>query len=229
MPHTSERLDLYGVVHKGLRAAMAQTLVEAGRVDTSDADDTARVLQAVRHLVTLCRVHLEHEDTFVHAAMEARRPGSAATTLADHAEHLRAFVDIEAAASAVETRAGAQRAAAMQRLYAQLGHFVGENYTHMQVEETHNNGVLWSAYSDEELLALKLQLIASIPPEVNMAFLRWMAPSASPAERAELFLGARAGMPPAAFDAALTMVKNHLTARDWFKLQVALGPLPIAA
>jgi len=229
MHHTTDRVDLYLAVHKGLRACMAHTLVEAGRVDTDDADDTARTLQAVRHLVTLCRSHLEHEDEFVHAAMEARRPGSAAATLADHAAHTRAFADIEEAISAVESSAGAERVTAMQRLYALLAYFVGENYTHMHVEEMHNNAVLWSAYSDEELLSLKRRLLAAIPPEINMAVLRWMAPSLSPAQRAELFLGARSGMPPAAFDAALAMVKNHIGARDWFKLQVALGPLPAAA
>ncbi len=229
MQHTTDRFDIYLAVHKGMRACMAQTLLEVGSADPTDADDTARVLQGVRYLVHLCRTHLEHEDTFVHAAMEARRPGSAATTLADHSDHLHAFDDLEAAALAVEAANGAQRAAAMRRLYALLGHFVADNYAHMHVEETQNNTVLWAAYSDAELIALKDRLVAAIPPQDNMAFLRWMAPSLSPAERAQLFIGARPGMPKPAFEAALALVKQHLGARDWFKLQQALDPLPAAA
>jgi hypothetical protein len=223
------RVDLYAAVHKGLRACMAHVLVEAGRMDTADAEDTARALELVRHLLLLCHSHLEHEDTFVHGAMEARRPGSAAATLGDHAGHKQAFVDIENALRAVEDADDFTRPFAARRLYTLLARFVADNYEHMHVEETHNNAVLWAEYSDAELLGIKGRLLMAIPPDVHMAVLRWMAPSLSPAERAELFVNARPTMPPAAFDAVLAMVKKHLNARDWFKLQLALAPVANAA
>src|SRR5215470_9585026 len=109
MDNASTRLNLYAGVHKGLRACMAHVLVETGRMDTTDNEDTVRALAAVRHLLVLCRSHLEHEDTFVHAAMQARRPGSAATTLGDHEEHKRAIAEIENAAAAVEDSVGLAR------------------------------------------------------------------------------------------------------------------------
>jgi hypothetical protein len=223
------RVDLYAAVHKGLRACMAQVLVETGRMDTTDAEDSARTLEAVRHLLALCQTHLEHEDTFVHTAMQARRPDSAAITLEDHEHHKQALVAIEQAVRAVEDASDTARVTAAQHLYALLARFVADNYAHMHIEETQNNAVLWAEYSDAELLAIKARLLAAIPPAMNLAFLRWMAPSLSPAERATLFLGARPALPPTAFDAALAMVRNHLTARDWFKLQLALAPLPAAA
>lgn len=229
MNQESPRIDLYAAVHKGLRACMAHVLVETGRMDTTDDDDTAHVLESVRHLLMLCRTHLEHEDTFVHGAMEARRPGSAATTLGDHEHHKWSFTEIENAARTVEESAGEARRLAARRLYALLARFVAENYEHMHVEETQNNAVLWAEYTDAELLGIKGRLILAIPPEANMAFLRWMAPSLSPFERAELLVNARRGMPAVAFDAGLAMIKNHVTARDWFKLQVALAPVAHAA
>ncbi|HTT09679.1 MAG TPA: hemerythrin domain-containing protein [Burkholderiaceae bacterium] len=229
MNEKNTRHDIYAAVHKGLRACMAHVLVEAGRMDTTDADDTAQALGSMRHLLLLCRTHLEHEDRFVHAAMEARCPGSAATTRGDHEHHVRSIVQLESAARAVEDSAGEARRSAARALYTLLSRFVAENYEHMHVEETRNNIVLWAEYTDAELIALKGRLIAAIPPEVNMAFMRWMAPSLSPLERAELLGNARQGMPAAAFDAALAMIKNHLSTRDWFKLQVALAPLAHAA
>src|SRR5215467_2411959 len=98
MNNASIRLNLYAGVHKGLRACMAHVLVETGRMDTTDNEDMTRALAAVRHLLVLCRSHLEHEDTFVHAAMQARRPGSAATTLGDHEHHKWAIMQVEIAA-----------------------------------------------------------------------------------------------------------------------------------
>jgi hypothetical protein len=229
MNNGTARLNMYSGVHKGLRACMAHVLVETGKMDTTDNEDTARALEAVRNLLMLCRSHLEHEDTFVHAAMQARRPGSAATTLGDHEHHKWSFVQIENAAHVVEDSLGAARRGAAQHLYQLLARFVAENFEHMHVEETQNNEVLWAEYTDAELAAIKGRLLAAIPPEVNGAFMRWIAPSLSPAERAELFVGARAGMPPAAFEAGLAMIKSHLSAREWFKLQVALAPVQNAA
>lgn len=229
MHQGTERVDLYRIVHKGLRAALAHTLVEAGKIDTTDLDDTARVLEGVRTLVEMCRTHLELEDTFIHGAMLARRPGSESQTLGDHAHHKEDFVEIESAVRAIEDSLGAARIQAARRLYARLAVFVADNYTHMQVEETHNNAVLQAEFTDAELLGIKGRLLASIAPETNLRFLRWMAPSVSPAERAELLLGARPAMPPAAFEAGVALVKEHLNARDRFKLQLALTPLPAAA
>ena len=223
------RVDLYAGVHKGLRACMAHVLTATGRMDTTDAEETARTLDEVRYLIALCATHLKHEDTFVHSAMQARRPGSAATTLGDHEHHHQAFVDLETAVRAVENTSGAACAAMARELYSLLARFVADNYAHMHVEETHNNAVLWAEYTDAELLAIKGRIIAAIPPEKNLAFLRWMVPAMTPAERAELFIGARATMPPPAFEAGLAVVKNHLTARDWFKLQHVLQPLAAAA
>src|SRR5262245_66305487 len=77
MNQPNRRVDLYTAVHKGLRACMAHVLVEAGRMDTADAEDTERALELVRDLLLLCRAHLEHEDTFLHGAMEARQIGRA--------------------------------------------------------------------------------------------------------------------------------------------------------
>jgi hypothetical protein len=68
----------------------------------------------------LCRTRLEHEDTFVHGAMLARRPGSAATRLGDHEHHQWAFVEIENTACAVAESVGAARRTAAQKLYALL-------------------------------------------------------------------------------------------------------------
>jgi hypothetical protein len=229
MTDTSRRFDIYRLAHKGLRACLAHALAATGRLDTLDAEDTAAALAHVRTLVTLCRVHLEHEETYLHAAMQARRPGSAAETARDHAHHRKDFVLLQRAALDVEAALGAQRAAAAHRLYRLLAQFVADNLAHMEVEESHNNTVLWAEYSDAELLELQQRLAASIAPDLKIEFMRWMIPAMAPAERAELLAGMRAGMSADGFDALLVSIKPHLTARDWFKLQLALGSMARAA
>ena len=60
--------------------------------------------------------------------------------------------------------------------------------------------------------------------------MRWMIPAVSPAERAGMLLGMRAGMPPPLFDGILALTRSLISARDMQKLETALAaPQPIAA
>jgi hypothetical protein len=219
------RPDLYRFVHKGLRAFLSDALNRCGRMDASDDSDVAETLAQVRSLVEVCHAHLDKEEEYLHPALEARRPGSARVTQGDHASHLQAFADIEANVRAVEQATGPERAAAALRLYHHLALFVAENLEHMHVEEIENNAVLWTAYSDDELLALQKELVGSIPPAEMVVFMRWMIPAMAPVERAMLLTGIKQTAPVEVFSKTVNSLKVHLTERDWNKLMAALAGL----
>jgi len=219
----TRRHDIYLFIHKGLRSFMGEALAAAGRMDPEDAGETARVLAQVRGLLEICRSHLNKENEYVHPAMEARRPGSCARTVRDHAGHERAFGAIEADVRAVESASDAARAAAVAKLYRQLAVFVAENFAHMEIEEAENNAVLWDTHTDAELMAIEQAIVASIPPQQKAVMLRWMAPALTPCERARLFTGLKRAVPEQAFTGMLTLVKPHLGDRDWSKLMAALS------
>jgi len=228
-PAAMPRYDMYRLIHKGLRALMADTLTALGSLDCDDPIELADVLGRVRGLLDFCRSHLAHEDGFVHPAMEAREPGSAGEALSDHAEHEREIAGLEAAVAAVEAAPGGERAAAAHALYRGLAVFVGENLVHMDHEESHNNAVLWRRYRDDELVAIEQAIVASQPPEEQMVTIRWIVAAASPAERAG-FLGAiRDAAPPEVFGAILDMVQAHLRPADRAKLARALSRPALAA
>ena len=220
-----QRFDLYSPIHKGIRAFMASTLEAAGRMDWTDAQDVATNLQEVRSLLGFLRSHLHHENQFLHPALEARRPGSACRTAAEHVDHGRALEALEAAILAVERAAGAARAQAAQQLYRELALLVADNIEHMQVEETENNAALWAAYSDAELVALHEALLATISPAEMSVAMRWMVPAMAPAERAGLLAEIQAKLPAEAFAGLLAALQPHLSAREWAKLTAAIGPV----
>jgi hypothetical protein len=218
------RHDIYAQIHKGLRSFMADTLCRIGRIDPLDELELAESAAQLRGLLALCRGHLEHENEFLHAAMEARRPGSAALAAQDHVHHLRSIEALEADLSALERAEGGARAAAALELYRSLALFVAENLQHMHHEETAHNSVLWDAYSDAELEAIEGALVASIAPDEMAAVARWMLPAMTAPDRAAKLAVMRPAMPPQAFAGILAMLKAHLSERDWYKLGAALGP-----
>jgi hypothetical protein len=212
------RQDIYASIHKGLRAFMAHTLVRVGRLDPHDATEVAEVGEEVGALMDICAAHLQHENQVIHAAMEARRPGSAAEAAADHVEHERSIARVRELAAGI---AGSDEAA--DALYHALGVFVAHNFEHMEHEEAAHNAVLWATHSDEEIGALHERILASIPPAEMQLALRWMLPHMNPAERAGMLRDMRRTAPPQVLDGVLGLVRPLLGGRDWRKLSLALG------
>jgi len=217
------RFDMYTGIHKALRALMVDTLLAVGRVDTDDERDTMQTSQRVFELLEMCASHLQHENTFVHAAMETRVPGSSATAAHEHTEHQRDIAHLTGLAGALLQAAKPRRPAAALALYRALALFVAGNLAHMQVEETEHNAVLWAHFSDAELVGIHDALLASIPPDEMLFTLRWMVPFLNPAERGAMLANMQAHAPAPAFQAALDTVVPHLTAAERGKLAIHLG------
>lgn len=223
------RHDIYAAIHKGLRMLMGDTLVLLGQADASDAASVERALARVVTLLDTCAAHLEHENDFVHAAIAARSTSWDGQTAEDHVHHVTHIRMLRTLVEAVETAPAGQRTAALTRLYRELALFVADNYTHMAVEESENNRLLWALYTDEEILGIEHALVASLSPEDAMASLRIMLLAATPADRAATLHGMRLHAPEPVFDATLDMIRPLLAPLDRQKLAFALDDLARAA
>jgi len=224
-PDAPARLDLYRFVHKGLRAFLHDVLLHVGRMDVDDEAEVKGALAQVRDLLTICRIHLQEENHFIHTALEARRAGAATRVASDHASHEQSFEELELDARAVEDSQSTARAVAATRLYRHLALFVADNFEHMHVEETELNEALWATHSDAELRSIQQALVADIAPEHMTVFQRWMLPAMTPAERAVLLSGIKQHTPGHVFSGILANLKPHLAERDWNKLMAALAGL----
>ena len=222
------RVDMYGGIHKALRALMADTLLAVGRMDAEDDLDLAQVTERVLALLDSCASHLKHENEFVHAAIEARAPGASERIAHEHEEHEKHIASLADAVAALRGCAAEQRATSALELYRALSLFIAENYQHMHIEEPAHNAVLWARYTDAELLEIHDRLVATIPPEQMRGIARWMIPFMNPAERAGVLGGMKQHAPAPAFQAVLDTVRPHLTEREWAKLARALD-LPAVA
>ena len=221
------RADLYGPIHKALRAWMAHTLQRVGTMDVHDAEERVQVLDGVADLLQMLRNHLAHENDFLHTAIEARRPGGARHTADDHLVHGDAIANLEDEVAALRVAHDTHGALLAARLYRHLAAFVGENLVHMQIEETQNNATLWALYSDAELGALHDRLVASIPPAEMAQVMRWMAVALSVQELAGMFGDMQTKAPPPAFEAMLDVARAQLDDRRWAQLARALGRPPV--
>ncbi|WP_374384407.1 hypothetical protein [Dongia sp.] len=218
-----QRHEIYHLVHKGLRAAMSDALVRLGRVDNANSENVALVCSAVEDLLGLCREHLEHENAFLHTAMEKAVPGSSRCCADDHAHHVKSIADLGERLREARAATPLARERALKVLYRLLATFVAENFAHMEIEESSNTALLQKHYGDAELLAIEHQIHAHIKPERMMIWLRWILPHVSRQQRAVMMRGMQAGMPAELFGGVLEMVKPYLTDAERVALAVDLA------
>lgn len=222
---------MYGFIHKALRNFLGDTLLQLGRLDVADAAEVDATLAQTRELLALCRTHLEHENRFVHPALEACEPGSASRIAGEHVHHeddIALLLDQVETIQATRGDAAACEAAAA-RLYRHMAVFVGDNLVHMDYEEREHNATLWAHYSDAQLHAIEGAIVAALTPATSALSMRWMLPSLSHPERVRLLQGLRANAPAPVFGGALTTARERLGARDWDKLSASVEPESAAA
>ena len=104
---------------------------------------------------------------------------------------------MELRALAGQARGGGR--AAWDNLYRRFALFVAKDLIHMDGEETRLMPVLQEVFSDEDLHAIEGRIVARIPPEVMVRFLRAMLAAIPEPERRAMLDGMGAGMPGPAF------------------------------
>lgn len=219
----SRRLDLYNSIHKALRAWMGHTLTRVGQMDPTDAEECRTVVAEVNELMGAMLEHLQTENTWIHPAILKHHPDALVEIQADHAGHERSIEHLRGLAASVASSPASETGAAAEQLYAALAVFVGENMEHLHVEETHNNQLLWQAYSDAELLEIHRAILGDASPVKMTQVLRWMIPAITAPARAQMLAEMQAGMPAQGFDGFMALAHARLNSVNWTKLTVALN------
>lgn len=211
------RWDLYGPIHKGLRHAHAQMSTRLGRADYTG--DVRPLIADLRAHLALAAKHLGHEEAFIHTLLEASAPAALQTLDEEHRRHRDRFEALGALIDRLETAAPAERERRGRMLYLAFTAFVAEDLEHMRREETETWPLLCAQFSDAELIALEMRIVASLAPEDNIAFMRIMLPAMNPSERIGLLRGMKAGAPPEAYAAVIELAaRPTLPVEDFAEL-----------
>lgn len=219
----TQRFDIYRQIHKALRAYLTDTLLTIGRMDLASSSDLHAGLTQLRELLDFCEKHLQHENEFIHPALQARRPGSADSMYAHHQHHEQMIEELRAGVDQLLAVHHHEREQYGAQLYRKLALFVADNLAHMHDEETLNNRILWECYSDAEIHAIHDAILQVIPPQENAMVMQWMLPSLNHQERHELLSGMRREAPQPVFEGTLEIARQHLPRSEWNKLQFALA------
>src|SRR5690606_24877809 len=128
------RYNLYATIHKGLRRAQGQLMARLGAIDPASEADVAGLIQDLRLMVSMGRMHLKHEDLHIHTEVEKRSVGATKRLADDHDDHERDFQELEGMLAAIEATAPEQRSPMLRALYLRYTKFQAHDFEHM-IEE----------------------------------------------------------------------------------------------
>lgn len=220
------RVRPYRYIHKALRTLMFHTLQQVATLDALEAAQRATLVAAVDELLQVCSEHLGHENRFFHTALRERAPRAVLPFDDDHQGHELSIALLREQLARVAEGGPTVRGAAYA-LYLTLTRFVGENLEHMADEETRLTQALWQHFGDAEIEAIENALRATFTPQKNAYYARWMARGLDDVELAALAAGAKAAMPPEAFDGLAALLMAELPAPRQARLARALGLPPV--
>lgn len=218
------RYNFYTKIHKGLRVAQSQLLMRLGSCDFATGEPTATLLNDLKFHLEIASAHLHHEDSFIHTALEARKPGASRQLAHQHDHHAKSFEALFNLIHATEQADGADRSALGHRLYLRFGTYFADDLLHMLEEETVVMPVLHSLFTDAELMDIENQLVAAIPQEKMGHYLKLMAQGINRDERAELFGGVKQAVPSEVFGGILEgIVAPNVSPSDYADLRQRLS------
>ena len=205
----ADRHDPYGMVHKGIRAAHMRCLVAIGAVEAGNEAEIGRLVTELADHLAMCNTHLEDENTVLHTALDARRPGASAHAAEDHDDHRQSFRELEGLIERLASAAPPHRPAILASLYRRFGRFVANDLLHMEHEEHELLPELHAAFSDEELQELEGRIVAAISPEHMVLFMDAILSALPPADSAALLDAMRSAVPPEAYAAMMRAIEHR--------------------
>jgi len=219
----SVTFDLYRNIHKGIRAGLFSVTQAAGQVDPHDADAVRDVAERWAGMVELLVGHAEHEDEFVQPTIERLAPAYASEIAEAHPRLEAQMAELEVLADRAVDACPEQARLLTHRLYLGVASFTAEYLQHQEFEEFEVMVMLSQHLSFEELLAIDMAIVSSIPPEQMAKTAAYMLPAMNIEDQTELFLGARAGVPPEVFQGMVALAQSVLEPARYELLARRLG------
>jgi hypothetical protein len=206
-----------------VRHILFDTSHKVGLADFGDDADVTEVLEGVDKMISMLHEHRKNEDTYVHPQAEARIPGITAKFVADHEEDIALSDEVQSIVDQIRSTNGAERAALGIKLHERLNDYIGIYLGHLYREETTMQQALWGKFTDEELLAIDMEIVANVPPPMMAEFLPVMCSTYTPDEIAPILGSIKENAPAEFAEFAMKSAEHNLPPRSWAKVKAMLG------
>ena len=221
---TMNRMKPYDVPHKGLRNALSQLSLLAGKTDHSSPKEIKDLHDLGIDAFKILSIHAADEDEVTLTELETRCPGCSDHDKEDHKKIHLAQEKLENLLSQLyeDSRANTDVSEACQEFYLALSEFHGIYLEHTAEEERITQPLLWKHFTDDELAQHRGKIMKKNPPETLLIWFRFVIPAQSHSERVGLLSGFKKMAHTDFFMKGMGVIEKVLTAPEFEKLTKAL-------
>ncbi len=224
-PKSMKRMKPYDVPHKGLRNALSQLSLLAGKTDYASVQEINSLHHLGVDVFKILTIHAADEDEITLAELEKRCPGCSDHDKEDHKKIHLAQEKLEMLLSKLynDSRLNEDVTEAGQEFYLALSEFHGIYLEHTAEEERMTQPLLWKHFTDDELAQHRGRIMAKNPPETLLIWFRFVIPAQSHNERIGLLSGFKKMAPADFFAKGMEVIRGVLSDLEYEKLSKDLG------
>lgn len=205
------RYNIFNQIHKGLRVVLFETATLIQQSDFRSKAASAAAIVKLQQTLGYFDGHAEHEHGYIFPLINKVNPTLVAEFDSEHeTDEMLARQMRELVSSWYNVEDGPLSWEIGRTILASFNEFIAFNLTHMNKEERVLNEVLWSYYSDHELMAVEQEIVASLPPELLFEESRFMMRGANDPELLGWLGGMKANAPAQVYELYLRMLDEEI-------------------
>ena len=211
------RFKVYDLPHRGIRNALAQLLLLAGKTDFRDSREVSGLHRIGLEIFNLLNKHAADEEEITLAALEKKHPGASLSDIASHRKASKLLAELEGQLKDIFERAssGVPVLEKGRIFYWALNEFCAVYLLHMLEEEVDTQELLWQYFTDAELLQQRRLIITRMPLEVLLCWLKYIVPAQGQQERAVFLRGLAGLLTYPCFVEAIRVIEGVLPLTEW--------------
>jgi hypothetical protein len=222
------RFKVFDLLHRGIRNALAQLLLQAGKTDFGNPPEVACLGRTGQEIFSLLSIHAADEEEITLAALEEKLPGATHHMVMVHRKLDKLQTELESQLHEITLRSARGEGVREQGriFYWALNEFYARYLLYMLEEEVDTQELLWQYFTDVELTVQRRQTMLRMSSRTLLNWLKYIVPAQSRHERAVFLRGLAATMPYVHFAQAIQVVERVLPATEWQVLdsELALAP-----
>ena len=206
--------------HKGLRNALSQLTLQAGKTSFTNRESVAKFQALAKEVFHLLKDHTHTENKFILAPLEEKLNGSSVEYLDDHKE----IDELEAELlEVIMSLDGTQSDEEGHDFYLDLCDFQALYLIHIDKEDVELEPLVQEQFTDEELMGHQVAIMQEMSFETLLLWFKYIVPARRTEENAQVLRGFKGAAPKEAFDAAMAVIKNELDEMEYQRLVEMIG------
>ena len=169
------RFNLFKSVDKGLRALLADTLMQLQQTDFLIEMQAKLALERIKVVLLLLQRHNRREEDIVFQNLGAQVVTMTGYFTNQHYHTIALTPNMDILIGGfMEAKTITEKEVLANNLMNAFMDFTAYNFQHMNMEEQLINPLLWNTYSDQELQGMQMQHLNPTTRKAALTFLHWM-------------------------------------------------------